>query len=64
VATAEAKARHAQDALFEVEQEIVESLQRIDAEWSAKAAAIEPLSIRPEAADVRVELALVWVPSA
>ena len=65
VATAGAKARHAQDALFEVEQEIVGSLQRIDAEWSAKAAAIEPLSIRPEAADVRVEqLALVWVPSA
>jgi hypothetical protein len=64
-ATAEAKVRHAQDALFEIEQEIVDALQRIDAEWRAKAATIEPLAIRAEAADVRVEqLALVWVPTA
>ena len=63
--TAQAKAQQSQDALQQVEQEILDEVQRIDADWKAKGAAIETLSIRPEAADVRVEkLVLVWVPSA
>ena len=62
--TAETKVRHAQDALVEIEQEIAEKLEAIDAEWAEKAAAIETVSIRPEASDVRVAaLALVWVPT-
>jgi hypothetical protein len=59
--TARTKVQHAEDALAEVELEIAEELQRIDAEWTEKAAAIETVSIR---ADVRVvELRLVWVPT-
>jgi hypothetical protein len=61
--TAEAKAQQSEDALHEIEQEILDEVQRIDAEWKAKGEAIETVSIRPEAADVRVEkLTLVWVP--
>ncbi len=61
--TARAKAQQSQDALQEIEQQILDEVQRIDAEWKAKGEAIETLSIRPEAADIRVErLALVWVP--
>ncbi|TML68494.1 MAG: hypothetical protein E6G14_09735 [Actinobacteria bacterium] len=63
--TAEAKAQQSRDALHEIEQEILDEVQRINAEWKAKGEAIETLSIRPEAADVRVEkLTLVWVPVA
>ena len=63
--TAEAKAQHSEDALHEVEQEILDEVQRIDAEWQAKGAEIETLSIHPEAADVHVEkLTLLWVPTA
>ena len=44
--------------------EIAETRAAIDAEWAEKAAAIETVSIRPEASDVRVAaLALVWVPT-
>jgi hypothetical protein len=61
--TAEAKVQQSQDALQEIEQEILDEVQRIDAAWRAKGEAIETLSIHPEAADVRVEkLTLVWVP--
>ena len=63
--TAQAKAQQSQDALQEIEQQILDEVQRIDAGWKAKGAQIETFSIRPEAADVRVEkLTLVWVPSA
>ena len=62
--TAQAKVEHARDALTEMELEIAEEVQRIDAEWSEKASATEPVSIRPEATDVRVaKLVLVWVPT-
>ncbi|MGH3040123.1 MAG: hypothetical protein ACRDLZ_12140, partial [Gaiellaceae bacterium] len=63
--TARTKVQHAEDALAEVELEIAEELQEIDAEWTEKAAAIETVSIRAEATDVRVvDLRLVWVPIA
>jgi hypothetical protein len=63
--TADTKVRQAQDALVEIELEIAEQLEAIDADWAAKAAAIETVPIRPEASDVRVAaLALVWVPTA
>jgi hypothetical protein len=62
--TAQAKAQQSEDALHEIEQEILDEVQRIDAEWKQKAAEIETFSIRPEAADVRVErVSLVWVPT-
>jgi hypothetical protein len=62
--TAEAKTQQSEDALREVEQEILDEVQRIDADWKAKATEIETLSIRPEAADVHVErLTLLWVPT-
>jgi hypothetical protein len=45
--------------------EPAEDLRRIDAEWGEKTAAIETVSIRPEAADVRLaKLVLVRVPTA
>ena len=63
--TALTKVQHAQDTLAELELEIAEELQEIDAEWTEKAAAIETVSIRAEATDVRVlDLRLVWVPTA
>jgi hypothetical protein len=62
--TADAKAQQSEDALHEIEQEILDEVQRIDADWKAKAAEIETLSVRPEAADVHVEkLTLLWVPT-
>ena len=63
--TAEARARQSEDALQEIEQEILDSVARIDAAWREKAQAIETVTIRAEAADVRVaQLALVWVQTA
>jgi predicted ribosome quality control (RQC) complex YloA/Tae2 family protein len=63
--TAEAKAQQSEDALHEVEQEILDEVQQIDADWKAKAEEIETFSVRPEAADVHVEkLTLLWVPTA
>ena len=63
--TAHTKVQHAQDTLAELELEIAEELQEIDAEWTEKAAAVETVSIRAEATDVRVlDLRLVWVPTA
>ncbi len=63
--TAEEKAEATEQTLAELEQEIVDEVAEIDAEWTAKAEEIEELEIRLESADVRVvELKLVWVPTA
>jgi uncharacterized protein DUF87 len=71
-AKADARARtqyeRAQDAtgdLAALDQEIAAEVAEITATWDAKAAEIEPVPIRLEAADVHVvETALVWLPSA
>jgi len=63
--TAEEKAEATEQTLAELEQEIVDEVAEIDAEWTAKADEIEELEIRLESSDVRVvELKLVWVPTA
>jgi uncharacterized protein DUF87 len=60
--TAEERVQHEADDLAELEQELLDEVAEIDARWREKAAEIETVSIRPEAADVRVtELTLVWV---
>jgi prefoldin subunit 5 len=62
--TAVARVEHKQDELSEIEQEILDEIERIDAEWQEKAAEVETVAIRAEAADVRVEeLKLLWVPT-
>jgi hypothetical protein len=49
--------------LEQIEAELADALQEIAAEWDAKAAAIEPLQVPLEKADVTVdEIAIVWVP--
>jgi hypothetical protein len=63
--TAQATVERSADELEQLEQEILDELAEIDAKWRAKAAEIEPLAIRLEAADVHVvETRLVWVPGA
>ena len=63
--TAEEKAAATEDTLEELEQELVDEITGIDAEWAAKAEEIDEIEIRPESSDVRVtELNLVWVPTA
>ena len=60
--TAEAKAAQVQDDLQEIEQEILDEAQEIDAKWREVAVAVDTVAIRPESTDVRVErLTLVWV---
>jgi hypothetical protein len=61
--TAHAKVRQKTDELEELEQEIVDEVTEIDDKWRAAAEAVEAVSIRLEATDVRVtETRLVWVP--
>ena len=62
--TAEAQGRAgAATTCSEIEQQILDEVQEIDAKWRAVAAATDTVAIRPEAADVGVErLTLVWVP--
>jgi hypothetical protein len=61
--TAEAKVEQKTDELADLEQELLDEIAEIDASWQERAADVETVSIRPEAADVRVsELALLWVP--
>ena len=56
--------RH-EDELHELEQQILDEVQAIDAKWKAVAAQIDTVAIHPEATDVRVErIAVVWVPTA
>ena len=63
--TAEEKIETTELSLEELEQEILDEVAELDAEWSAKAEEIEPVEVRLEQSDVRlVELALVWVPTA
>ncbi|MDF2750124.1 MAG: hypothetical protein K0T00_1300, partial [Gaiellaceae bacterium] len=63
--TAEEKIETAELSLEELEQEILDEVAEIDAEWEAKAEEIDPVEVRLEKSDVRlVELALVWVPTA
>jgi hypothetical protein len=63
--TAEEKAAANEETLEELEQELVDEITGIDADWAAKAEEIDEIEIRPESSDVRVvELDLVWVPAA
>jgi hypothetical protein len=63
--TAADKVESSQEALEELEQEILDDVAAIDAEWDEKGREIEPVEVRLESADVRIdELALVWVPTA
>jgi hypothetical protein len=63
--TASDKAATLQDDLTQLEQEILDEVARIDAEWGERARDVETVEIRLEATDVRVvETALVWVPGA
>ena len=63
--TAEDKAEATEEALAELEQEILDEVAEIDAKWDELARAVETIEIRAEGTDVRVtELALVWVPTA
>ena len=60
--TAEAKVAAQADDLHDLEQELLDQVQEIDASWREKAGGVESASIRLEATDVRiVQLALVWV---
>ena len=62
--SAQEKVASSEEALGELEQEILDDVAAIDAEWEAKGKEIEPLEVRLESSDVRVdELALVWVPT-
>jgi hypothetical protein len=62
--TAQQKVAEREDDLHDLEQQILDEVQEIDAKWREKAAAIDTVTIRPEASDVRVEqLALVWAPT-
>jgi hypothetical protein len=63
--TAEAKVEQRADELADLEQELLDEVAEIDARWQEHAADIQTMSIRPEAADVRVtQLTLLWVPTA
>jgi len=61
--TAEAKVQQTADDLAELEQEILDEVTAIDDKWKTIGEAIETVSIRLEATDVRVtDVRLVWVP--
>lgn len=61
--TAQTKVQQTTDDLREFEQEIVDEVTEIDEKWRTVAEAVETVSIRLEATDVRVaETRLVWVP--
>ena len=63
--TAESKLDETKDDLAAIEQEIIDEVTQINDKWTRTAAEIESVSIRLEAADVRVvETRLVWVPVA
>jgi hypothetical protein len=60
--TAQAKVEDKYADLREIEHEIANDVEAIDARWRGIGDAIDTVAIRPEAADVHVErLALVWV---
>ena len=63
--TAEAKAQQKEDELADLEQELLDEVAEIDARWREAAADVETVTIRAEAADIRVtQLTLLWVPTA
>ena len=63
--TAEAKAQQKEEELADLEQELLDEIAEIDARWQETAADVETVSIRAEAADIRVaQLTLLWVPTA
>ena len=63
--TAEAKVQQTTDDLQQLEQEILDEVAEIDGKWKTVAEAVETVSIRLEATDVRVtDSRLVWVPVA
>ena len=62
--TASERVQQKADELVELEQALLDEVAEIDARWQEKATGIETVSIRLEAADVRItELAVVWVPT-
>jgi Helicase HerA, central domain len=62
--TAQARVTDKTDDLEQLEQELLDEVEKIDAEWREKGEAVERASIRLEATDVHVaQLALVWVPT-
>ena len=62
--TAEAKVQQKADELADLEQELLDEVAEIDARWQERAGDVETVSIRAEAADVRVtQLTLLWVPT-
>ena len=62
--TAQDKVIRTTGDLRELEQEILDEVAAIDADWRAKAEKNETVSIRAEATDITVvQLALVWVPT-
>lgn len=62
--TAEERVESAEAALERLEQEILDEVAAIDADWDEKARAMETVELRPEASDVRVtDITLVWVPT-
>ena len=57
----EEKAVDTEEALAELEQDLLDEVTEIDEKWRTTAAEIEDVSIRAEAADIRVvELSVVW----
>jgi Helicase HerA, central domain len=63
--TAEERAIQKADELADLEQELLDEVAEIDARWRERAADIETITVRAEAADVRVvQLTLLWVPTA
>jgi hypothetical protein len=65
VRTQSEKAQDAAGDLAALDQQIAAEVAEIAATWDARAAEIEPVPIRLEAADVHVvQTALVWLPSA
>jgi len=63
--TAEERVESAEEALERLEQEILDEVAEIDADWDVKGRTVETIELRPEASDVRVvDLVLVWVTTA
>jgi hypothetical protein len=63
VGQAEKKVAEERGDLAELEQDLVDELDRIADVWQEKAAAVEPLEIGLERDDVVVgDITLVWIP--
>jgi hypothetical protein len=63
VETAQNRVQDRQDALQDLHDDLAHDLQEIAADWDAKAALVETMTIPLEKSDIAIEdLALVWVP--